>query len=191
MTPEPRHTADLTPLLGAIWAQADNAVIGNRGTMPWHVPEDLAHFKRITAGHPVIMGRATWDSFPPKFRPLPGRSNIVLTTRDESHQALRAAGALPVSDLEEALALARTCEGSQEIWIIGGGKVYAQSLELLDVAVITKLDLQVEGDTSAPELSADFTLGLSDPGLDGPENHWHESTTGTRYRFETWIREKD
>ncbi len=59
------------------------------------------------------------------------------------------------------------------------------------MAVITKLDLQVEGDTSAPRLSADFTLGLSDPGLDGPENHWHESTTGTRYRFETWIREKD
>lgn len=191
MTPEPRHTADLTPLVGAIWAQAGNGIIGDQGTMPWHVPEDLAHFKRITAGHPVIMGRATWESFPPKFRPLPGRSNIVLTTRAESHQALRDAGALPVADLGEALALAKTCEGSREIWIIGGGKVYAQSLQLLDLAVITKLDLEVQGDTSAPQLPDDFALGLSDPGLDGPENQWHKSGTGTRYRFETWIREKD
>ncbi|MFJ2621532.1 dihydrofolate reductase [Glutamicibacter sp. NPDC087344] len=191
MTHEAKHTADLPPLLGAIWAQAHNGVIGSEGSMPWHVPEDLAHFKRITAGHPVIMGRTTWESFPAKFRPLPGRSNIVLTTRTETTDELRDAGALPVSSLDEALELAKSCEGSQEIWIIGGGKVYSQSLELLDLAVITKLDLDVPGDTSAPQLSSDFVLGLSDPGLEGPENLWHESKTGTRYRFETWIREKD
>ena len=67
------------PRIGLIWAQARGGVIGKDGAMPWHLPEDLAHFKRTTLGCPVIMGRKTWDSLPPKFRPLPGRRNIVVT----------------------------------------------------------------------------------------------------------------
>lgn len=67
------------PELAAIWAQARNGVIGRNGDMPWYAPEDLAHFKAATLGAPVIMGRVTWDSFPPRFRPLPGRLNLVIT----------------------------------------------------------------------------------------------------------------
>ena len=73
-------------MLRAIWAQAHGRVLGNAGTMPWHVPEDLAYFSATTAGSAVIMGRRTWESFPAKFRPLPGRRNIVIT-RDGSYNA--------------------------------------------------------------------------------------------------------
>ena len=191
MTNAPRHAAERPALLGAIWAQAENGIIGSQGTMPWHVPEDLAHFKRTTAGHPVIMGRTTWESFPEKFRPLPGRSNIVLSSQRNNDEALKASGALPAGSLDEALALAQTCPGNEEIWIIGGGKVYAEALDSLDLAVVTKLDLAVEGDTSAPTLNASFSLGTSEPAMDEEASAWSESSTGTRYRFETWIRTKD
>jgi len=191
MTQVSRHADQLEPVLGAIWAQATNGIIGFQGSMPWHVPEDLAHFKRITAGHPVIMGRATWDSFPAKFRPLPGRTNIVLTSQKDAHAQLRADGAVVATSLDEALSLARKTEGSEEIWIIGGGKVYAQALPLLDVAVITKLDLTPEGDTSAPVLSEDFVMGTSDPSVESTESAWHSSSSGIGYRFETWLRKKD
>ena len=86
--------------LGIIYARARNGVIGRNNTMPWHLPEDLAHFKRTTLGAPVIMGRKTWDSLPPRFRPLPGRRNIVVT-RDAQWQA---AGAERAGSLEEAIA---------------------------------------------------------------------------------------
>lgn len=190
MTQSSRHAKQLEPVLGAIWAQASNGIIGAQGTMPWHVPEDLAHFKRVTAGHPVIMGRATWDSFPAKFRPLPGRTNIVLTSQDDAHAQLREDGAVPASNLDQALSLARESNGSEEIWIIGGGKVYAQAISKLDVAVITKLDLAPVGDTSAPVLSPDFVIGTSEPSVDSADATWHTSSTGTRYRFETWLRQK-
>ncbi|KUM30417.1 dihydrofolate reductase [Arthrobacter sp. EpRS66] len=191
MTEAARHAEQLEPLVGAIWAQANNGIIGAQGTMPWHVPEDMAHFKRITAGRPVVMGRETWNSFPAKFRPLPGRTNIVLTAQADLHEQLREQGAVPASTMDEALALARKAEGGEEIWIIGGGKVYAQALPLLDVAVITKLDLEPAGDTSAPQLSGDFAIGATEPALDSDDANWHVSSTGTRYRFETWLRQKD
>ena len=65
--------------LGAIWTQTDAGIIGRDGDMPWYAPEDLAHFKKVTLGAPVIMGRRTWESLPPRFRPLPGRTNIVIS----------------------------------------------------------------------------------------------------------------
>ena len=86
--------------LGIIYARSRNGVIGKDNVMPWHLPEDLAHFKRTTLGAPVIMGRKTWDSLPPRFRPLPGRRNIVIT-RDPQWQAQ---GAERASSLDEALA---------------------------------------------------------------------------------------
>lgn len=182
----PAHRAPKQrPLLGAIWAQAGNGVIGHQGTMPWHVPEDLAHFKRVTLGHPVIMGRNTWQSFPQQFRPLPGRTNIVLTSQQEMYSELRAAGAEPAATLDEALALASRCAGSEEIWVIGGGDLYAQVIDKVDTAIITRLDLQPAGDTSAPQLPNNFTQALSDPA-----EGWHTSTTGTRYRFESWAKQR-
>lgn len=182
----PAHGGEPALLIGAIWAQANDGVIGEQGTMPWHVPEDLAHFKQVTSGHPVIMGRRTWESFPEKFRPLPGRTNIVLTSRLEAHAGLRAAGAEPVASLEQALELARRCDGGQEIWIIGGGQVYAQALEHIDTAVITRLDLAVPGDTRAPQLPEGFKRTALDPATG-----WHTSKSKIRYRFEAWHKSKD
>ena len=186
MTSTPRHAHDLPQLIGAIWAQGSNGVIGADGAMPWSVPEDLAHFKRVTAGHPVIMGRTTWESFPEKFRPLPGRTNIVLTGSEQSAEALQAAGAVPASSLDEAFELAAQAEGNEEIWVIGGAKVYAQAMDRVEVAVITRLDVEPEGDAYAPQLGAEFT-----PGTVEPAEGWMQSSSGTGYRFETWIREKD
>jgi dihydrofolate reductase len=79
------------PRIGLIWAQARGGVIGKDGTMPWHLPEDLAHFKRTTLSHPVIMGRKTWESLPPRFRPLPGRANLVVTRQAIGMKSARSA----------------------------------------------------------------------------------------------------
>ena len=96
--PMSRATRPTEPVIAMIWAQTPERVIGRDGTMPWHVPEDLAHFRAHTHGHPVIMGRRTWESFPARFRPLPGRTNIVvsrtLTATEEASAELRAAGAV-------------------------------------------------------------------------------------------------
>ena len=138
-----------------IWAQALDSqgrpVIGVKGRMPWHVPEDLAHFKRTTHGHPVIMGRKTWDSLPPKFRPLPGRLNVVISRDAQTRQNLSENGCQPLQNLREALSF---CEQSkpQEVWVIGGAQIYAHALPLAHKAVITQIDTVYEGDAFAPVL---------------------------------------
>jgi dihydrofolate reductase len=139
--------------LGMIWAQARELngtrfVVGANGGMPWHVPEDLAHFKKTTLGAPVIMGRATWDSLPPRFRPLPGRLNVVLTRQSDFVQI---SGMSPASSLDSALSI---CEhsGAQRVWVIGGAQVYAQAMPLADELVVTQLDTEVDGDAFAPPI---------------------------------------
>jgi dihydrofolate reductase len=131
--------------LGIIYARARNGVIGVQGRLPWHLPEDLAHFKAITQGHPVIMGRKTWDSLPPRFRPLPGRRNIVVTRQ----AGWQAAGAERAGSLAEALAL---CEGLEQAWVIGGAELYALAEPLAQVAEVTEIDADYEGDAFAPTL---------------------------------------
>jgi dihydrofolate reductase len=131
--------------LGVIYARSRNGVIGKDNAMPWHLPEDLAHLKRTTLGKPVIMGRKTWDSLPPRFRPLPGRRNIVVT-RDAQWQA---AGADRAGSVEEATAL---CADAPLAWVIGGAEIYRLALPLADLAVITEIDADYEGDTFAPQL---------------------------------------
>lgn len=113
-------------VIGMIWAQATNGVIGRDGTMPWHLPEDFTHFRHTTAGHPVIMGRRSWESLPPKFRPLPGRTNIVIT----SNPGWSAPGAITAGSLPAALDAARGKSGSNQAWIIGGGTVYREALSM-------------------------------------------------------------
>ena len=137
------------PHIGLIWAQARGGVIGKDGVMPWHLPEDLAHFKRTTLNHPVIMGRKTWDSIPPRFRPLPGRANIVVTRQAHWH----AEGAQRAPDLRQALQL---CENADRIWIIGGAQIYAQALPLADEVVVTEIDADFEGDAFAPALGSEW-----------------------------------
>jgi dihydrofolate reductase len=156
--------------LGLIWGQSPSGVIGVDGALPWHVPEDLAHFRKTTNGCPVVMGRATWESLPERFRPLPGRDNFVLS-RTPGYEA---PGAQVVASLEDALAAV----GGRDTWVIGGGAVYASAVAHADVAVVTIVDADVRGDTFAPELPADEWTLESD-------GEWHTSTTGLRYRFVT------
>ena len=153
--------------LGIIYARSRNGVIGKDNVMPWHLPEDLAHFKRTTLGAPVIMGRKTWDSLPPRFRPLPGRRNIVIT-RDPQWQAQ---GAERASSLDEALA--RVADAPQA-WVTGGAEIYRLALPRAHVAVVTEIDANYEGDAFAPHLG----------------DNWHEvarerhvSATGLPYSF--------
>jgi dihydrofolate reductase len=158
--------------IGLIWAEAHHGVIGAQGGMPWHVPEDLAHFKALTLGAPVIMGRRTWESFPDRFRPLPGRRNIVVTRQSDWANA----GAERAASLESALALA--AQGDPErIWVIGGGALFREAIDLADLLEVTELDLEAQGDTQAPE-RADWRAMSTDP-VEG----WHTSSAGIRYRF--------
>ena len=161
-------------MIGMVWAQARGGVIGRDGTMPWHVPEDLAHFKRLTSGATVVMGRATWDSLPPRFRPLPGRRNVVLTRRRD----LRLDGAEVAHSLQDALAGA-----AGDVWVMGGGQVYAAAVPLADRLVVTELDVQVDGDVHAPQVGEGWRCSAADP-ADG----WHRSSAGLDYRILTYLR---
>jgi dihydrofolate reductase len=169
--------------LGLVWAQTSTGAIGKAGTMPWHLPEDLKHFSSLTSGHPVIMGRKTWESFPDKYRPLPGRTNIVITRQKAWRDTPAAEGAVAVASLDDALLESQFMPGHETVWIIGGGEIFAQALDLADVAVVTTIDTTAEGDTFAPELGYDWTASAS-----LPANGWRTSANGTRYRITQWRR---
>lgn len=167
-------------MLKAIWAQARDtsgrAVIGSQGDMPWHLPEDLRRFKDLTSGAAVVMGRRTWESFPEQFRPLPGRLNVVITSRGALEGADAVAGSLT-----DALAAATRLAPDNDTWIIGGGRVYAEAMPLVEQLEVTEIDLEVGGDTFAPSI---------DPGAwrlseEGP---WQTSRGGLGYRFVTYAR---
>jgi len=158
--------------LHLIYARARNGVIGRDNQLPWHLPEDMAHFRQTTLGCPVIMGRKTWDSLLPKFRPLPGRLNIVVT-RDPTWQA---EGASVAHSLEAAQAL---CPAGSDAWVIGGAQIYAQALPLARSIMVTEIDHDVEGDAFAPVL----------------DHHWcemaresHISASGLPFAFVTYAR---
>ena len=121
-------------------AVAANGVIGANGRLPWHLPEDLKHFKALTLGHPVIMGRKTWESL---GKPLPGRENIVVT-RAAGYDA---PGACVASSLESALAL---CAGEPVAFVIGGGELYAEALPLAQGLVLTEIQRDYAGDARFP-----------------------------------------
>jgi dihydrofolate reductase len=129
-----------------IAAVARNGVIGDGRGMPWRLPEDLAHFRRQTLGHPVVMGRVTWDSLPVALRPLPGRRNLVLS-RDLGWTAL---GAERAGSLPGALAL---LQGDDEVFVIGGAQVYREALPLADTLLLTEIDLDADGNTHFPSWS--------------------------------------
>lgn len=139
--------------INLIYARARNGVIGVKNKLPWHLPQDLAHFKQQTTGAPVIMGRRTWDSLPPRFKPLPGRTNIVVTRQSD----WRSEGALGADSLEWALAL---CTSQQprpaDVWVIGGAQLFAAALPLADRAVVTELEQDFDGDVFAPTLDAQW-----------------------------------
>ncbi|MGE8321092.1 MAG: dihydrofolate reductase [Comamonas sp.] len=138
-------------MIHLIYARARNGVIGKDNTMPWHLPEDMAHFKQRTAGAAVVMGRKTWDSLPPRFRPLPGRTNIVVTRQT----GWQAEGAQVAHSLEQALAAAEA--SGRPTWVIGGAELYAQALPLAGAVVVTEIDQDFDGDAFAPVLDAAWT----------------------------------
>lgn len=157
--------------VGLVWARSLDGVIGADGGMPWHVPEDLAHFRQVTGNATVVMGRRTWDSLPERFRPLPGRRNVVLT-RDASWSA---DGAEVVPDLATAL------DTDEPVWVIGGGQVYEAAVPFADRVSETVIDTEVAGDTVAPTLDDAWTLVDEGP--------WQTSRNGgQRYRFLEWRR---
>lgn len=150
--------------LALIWAQAHDRVIGAAGGMPWHVPEDLAHFKELTLGQTVVMGRRTWDALDPRFRPLPGRRNLVLTR----NPGWAAEGAEVIRELPS------------EGWVIGGAELFAATIDHADRLEVTELDLDVEGDTWAPPIGPSWIVEQT--------GDWHTSRTGVPYRFLSYAR---
>jgi dihydrofolate reductase len=156
--------------LHLIFARAANGVIGRNNALPWHLPEDLAHFKRLTLGCPVIMGRKTWDSLPPRFRPLPGRRNVVVTRQPD----WQAEGVLRAHSLPEAL---QQCQDEADVWVIGGAELYAQALPLAASAQVTEIDAPFEGDAYAPELDASWVETARLPQV---------STGGLHFSFVTY-----
>jgi dihydrofolate reductase len=152
--------------IGLVWAQSANGVIGRDGALPWHLPEDLAHFRSLTTGATVLMGRRTWESLPPRFRPLPGRRNLVLSRTPQE-------GVETFSDLRQALEAV-----SGDVWVIGGAAVYRAALPYADRIVVTEIRESFDGDTHAPDVGRP-------PDSVG---EWQESSTGLHYRFLTWDR---
>ncbi|MGX6511091.1 dihydrofolate reductase [Rhodococcus sp. SJ-2] len=155
-----------------IWAQTPGGVIGRDGAIPWHVPEDMAFFRKATMGKPVVMGRLTWDSLPERFRPLPGRRNVVVTRNPE----WSADGALTASSVDEALARA----GDGEIVVMGGGQIYAQAMDHATQLLVTEVDLEVDGDALAPPVGPEW--------ITADTGEWTTSTSGTRFRWIRYIR---
>jgi dihydrofolate reductase len=135
--------------LHLIFARASNGVIGHNNALPWHLPEDMAHFRRTTLGCPVIMGRKTWDSLPTKFRPLPGRLNVVVTRQSGWH----AIGTLVAHSLPQACEL---CPPDSTAWVIGGAEIYAQALPMASAAVVTEIDATFDGDAYAPQFGPEW-----------------------------------
>lgn len=201
-------------VLGAIWAQAENGVIGRDGDMPWYAPEDLAHFKAVTGHSPVIMGRITWESIPERYRPLPGRPNIVVSssvaTQEKkdgtglSDAVLEQDGAFWVPSLEAAVEVAVELAeeaGEERIWLMGGATLYAQGLELSGVRGLvgggvslierTVFTGEVEGDVCAPSLDGSDWQCVSANEPAASEKGYLLASDGAKspleYRFETWV----
>ncbi|WP_326566953.1 dihydrofolate reductase [Amycolatopsis rhabdoformis] len=151
-------------MIGVEWAQSSNGVIGRDGELPWRLPEDMKHFRELTAGATVLMGRRTWESLPPRFRPLPGRRNLVLSSKPQD-------GVETFPDLAQAFAAV-----SGDVWVMGGEAVYRAALPFADRIVVTEIQEHFEGDTYAPEVGRP-------PDSTG---EWLESSTGLHYRILTW-----
>ncbi|WP_245633575.1 dihydrofolate reductase [Amycolatopsis jejuensis] len=154
----------MSSVIGLIWAQSANGVIGRDGALPWHLPEDMKRFRSLTAGSTVLMGRRTWESLPPRFRPLPGRRNLVLSRTPQD-------GVETFPDLAKALAAA-----TGDVWVMGGAAVYREALPFADRIEVTELREHFEGDVQAPEIGRE-------PDSAG---EWQESASGLHYRFLTW-----
>lgn len=160
--------------IALIYARSANDVIGLNNTIPWHLPEDLARFKQLTTGCAVVMGRRTWDSLPEKFKPLKGRTNIVVTRQSD----WSVEGTVKASSLEEAL-----IEGAKHgdtVWVMGGAQIYEQALPKADRIEMTILERNIPGDAFAPALDKHWIV---------KEKTDHVSANGEAYSFVSYIRQ--
>lgn len=154
-----------------IWAQSTSGIIGRAGGIPWQLPEDLIRFKALTMGHTVVMGRRTWESLPAKFRPLPGRRNVVLTQQT----GFTADGATVVRSLDEALT-------DPDTWVVGGAQIYTLAMPRASRCEVTEVDIDL------PRDHGDVVAPLLDETWVGTTGEWETSRTGLRYRFHTYLR---
>jgi dihydrofolate reductase len=161
--------------VGLIWAQSTSGVIGRGGDIPWRVPEDLVRFKQLTMGHTVVMGRRTWDSLPARYRPLPGRRNVVLSRQSD----FTTDGAEVAGSLEEALS---SCATQPENWVIGGGQIYALALPRAGRCEVTEVDIDLPRDDD------DALAPVLDEAWLGETGEWQVSRSGLRYRFHSYRR---
>ncbi len=136
-------------MISMIAAMARNNCIGRDGELPWDIPEDLAHFRSVTKGKPVIMGRKTWESLPEQVRPLPGRTNIIITRQTDYTVPT---GVLVYSDIQAAI---DSQSATEEVMIIGGAQIYTMGMPFADRLYITHVDRDVDGDTFFPEINTD------------------------------------
>lgn len=158
-------------MLSIIAAVAQNGVIGDRNALLWHISEDMKHFKALTTGHPVVMGRKTWESL---GRPLPNRVNVVIT-----RQAIEIPGCRVVHSLDEAVAL---FAADEEIFIIGGAQIYAEALPRAGRLYLTRVFRDYEGDTCFPEWNeAEWQLAETESFPCGKAYPWP-------FAFERWER---
>jgi dihydrofolate reductase len=159
-------------LISIVVAIGTDRAIGRGNELLWQIPDDMKRFKELTMGHPAIMGRKTWESLPEKFRPLPGRTNIVVT-RQSGYEA---SGAIVVNSLEEARAAAARAPGADEIFVIGGAQLYAEALPFVNRLYVTVIDDAKEADTYFPAYEQEFTKKLGEE-----SREWN----GLRYRWVT------
>lgn len=145
---------------------SQNRELGKDGQLLWHLPDDMRRFKELTTGHPVIMGRKTWESIPEKFRPLSGRKNIIVT-RQSGYEAT---GATVVDGLSDAFLAATDATGSDETFVIGGGELYAAALPYATHLYLTLVDATAEADTFFPPYEQDFQI-ISQEDADGEPAH--------------------
>jgi dihydrofolate reductase len=161
--------------LSLVASVARNGAIGRGNELVWDEPLDKQHFKRTTMGCPVVMGRKTWDSLPARFRPLPGRRNVVVTRQ----RGWRADGAEAASSLDSALALAA---GAPRVCLIGGAQLFEQAMPLADELVLTEIDADFEGDVFFPPWDRNAFYEV--------QRESHTSASGTAFAFVTYRRKR-
>lgn len=169
--------------VGLIWAESEGGIIGSDGALPWHLPEDLAHFRELTLGSPVIMGRKSWDALPDRFRPLPGRRNIVVTRNSGWH----ADGAEVAHSVDEALALAGE-PAPATVWVIGGAQIFSSAIGRADRLEVTQIRERFDGDTTAPTVDETWREVATDPVSANSKSGWRTSRTGLEYRYVSFER---
>jgi dihydrofolate reductase len=164
-------------ILSIIVAVAENNVIGKDNTLIWDLPADMKFFKEKTKGHVIITGRKNYESIPEKFRPLPDRTNIVITRQVD----YKAPGAIVVASIEAAIQYAKQHHVNEEVFIIGGAEIYKQTISICDRIYLTRIHHSFEGDAFFPELTTDWKL-IHQENISVDEKNKYPFT------FQTWQR---